>query len=201
VFISPPINTPDGEKSLSVSFGSIGDELALGNWGASEAHPKFAAAKDSIEFARLGVKRWQYYLQQNDAAVSVDDLISKATINPKAEIGFLLVAKAEWESESPILAIAWCRKTWCNHLILDFLACHPSAFDGTNRYQGVGSAMMMALSLISQKLDSPLIWGEATELSAGFYSKIVDGKHIEDHFFIKGRYLKRLQKEGLKYSV
>jgi hypothetical protein len=186
MFIAPTILTPEGPKELPISFGSAEDAEVLEAWAVDAGHSDTAAAADAVEFAKLGGKRWRYYSRRGEAARSLDDLMQRIAAAPKSEIGFLLVARPEQSTSTSMLAMAWCRRTWCNHLILDFLACHPLAFDKRSGYRGAGTAMLVAMGLISARLGTPLLWGEATEVSAGFYSKnVLGGKPVRDHFFIK----------------
>lgn len=202
MFVSPAVRIGEEQRGLPIGFASLKDAENLEQWDVVAGHPNPTAAYDAVEFARLGGKRWRYYAHLNDIAKSLVDLASKVKTEPKREVGFLLVAKLDWKSSVDGLAMAWCRRTWCNHLVLDFLACHPSVLEPKNGYGGIGSAMLVALALISKELKSPLLWGEATELSAGFYSRTaLGGKKVLDHFFIQGTHLKRLQKEGIKYAV
>lgn len=202
MFIAPTILTPEGPKELPIAFGAAEDAEVLEAWAVDEGHSDNAAAADAVEFAKLGGKRWRYYARRGEAARSLDDLTQRITAAPKSEIGFLLVARPKQATPTSMLAMAWCRRTWCNHLILDFLACHPLAFDKRSGYRGAGTAMLVAMGLISARLDAPLLWGEATEVSAGFYSKnALGGQPVQDHFFIKGRHLRRLQKDGIKYAL
>lgn len=86
--------------------------------------------------------------------------------------------------------------------MLDFLACHPFAFDPRSGFAGIGSAMLVALGLVTARLDIKLIWGEATEVSAGFYSKrVLRGKPVKDHFFIKDADLAALQQDANLFVV
>ena len=62
--------------------------------------------------------------------------------------------------------------------------------------------MLFALGLITARLDIPLIWGEATELSARFYSKrVLGGDPVTDHFFIRNEHLAALQRNGMNAAI
>lgn len=159
MFIAPTILTPEGPKELPISFGSAEDAEVLEAWAVDAGHSDTAAAADAVEFAKLGGKRWRYYSRRGETARSLDDLMQRIAAAPKSEIGFLLVARPEQSTPTSTLAMAWCRRTWCNHLILDFLACHPLAFDKRSGYRGAGTAMLVAMGLISTRLGAPLLWG------------------------------------------
>jgi len=201
VFIAPNILTPSGEHRMPIRFGVPADVDRLRVWRVGRGHGNPAAAKDSIEYAKLASKRWRYYNRRDEVAKSLSELETRCN-GTTAEIGFLLVADSNTTTGPETLAMAWCRRTWSHHLILDFLACHPFAFDPRSGYGGVGTAMLLALGLITAKLNIGLIWGEATELSAGFYSKrVLGGQPVTDHFFIRDEHLAALQRNGISVAI
>jgi hypothetical protein len=200
-FIAPNILTPSGERRMPIRFGVPSDVDRLRVWHIGRGHSNPAAAKDSIEYAKLASKRWRYYNQRDEVAKSLAELESRCA-DTKSEVGFLLVADSNSTTGPDTLAMAWCRRTWSHHLVLDFLACHPFAFDPRSGYGGVGTAMLFALGLITARLNIPLIWGEATELSAGFYSKrVLGGEPVADHFFIRNEHLAALQRNGMNVAI
>lgn len=201
-FIAPNIVTPLGIRPMPIRFGIPGDVKDLRSWRTGRSHPFPTAARDSIEYAKLASKRWRYYARRGEIAKSLSDLESRTSDDSQNEVGFLLVAESRWKNTPPTLAIAWCRRTWSHHLILDFLACHPFAFDPRSDFGGVGSAMLIALGLITARLDINLIWGEATAVSAGFYSKrVLRGQPVKDHFFIQDDNLASLKRDGIHFAI
>lgn len=189
-----PVEAPDRVHAVSIEFGSASDEKSLSRWRSPFNDAGGQSARDALEYARLAGKRWRYYSDRGEVASSIDDLHRRILGQPKAEIGFLIVARPTWTSSPRILAMAWCRRTWCHHLIVDFLATHPAA--ASRGYRGLGSSMLLSLAEAARRLAIPLIWGEATDLSASFYEKILVGQRVQDHFFINGAALNRLQKQA-----
>lgn len=186
----------------SIRFGIANDVEVLRSWRAGRTHSFPSAARDSIEYAKLASKRWRYYVRRGEIAKSLSDLRSRTSDGNQNEVGFLLVAESAWKNTPSTLAIASCRRTWSHHLILDFLASHPFAFDSRSGFAGVGSAMLIALGLVTARLHIPLIWGEATAVSAGFYSKrVLRGQPVKDHFFIRDENLAALQEDGDRFAV
>jgi hypothetical protein len=160
------------------------------------------SARDSVEYAKLASKRWRYYARRGEVANSLSNLQSLISGDTQDEVGFLLVAESVWENTPQTLAMAWCRRTWCHHIVLDFLACHPFVFDPRSGFSGIGSAMLVALGLVTARLDIHLIWGEATSVSAGFYSKrVLGGQPVTDHFFIQDTHLASLQRDGIYFAI
>lgn len=199
-FIRPPIQTQSGIAWLNIRFGTLKDAESLDSWSETPPSENSARTLDAIELATLAGKRWRYYSGRNEAASSLDDLVqrSQGTVN---EVGFLLVA--ELPGIPDVVATAWCRRTWCNHLVLDLLATNPT-FGRAQGYEGIGTAMLVALAAVTRGLTVPLIWGEATANSARFYKKSAlqeNKRDVKDHFFIRGKNLALLRKVASSYMT
>lgn len=191
---SPDILTPKGELPLRVEFGGMRDDSAIRAWREStKRQGRGRVAADAVEFACLAGKRWRYYKRRHEAAMSLHDLQQRIAEDATAEVGFLLVGRSSWKPAPAVLALAWCRRTWCNTHRARFLAAHPVALDSSAGYKGVGLAMLRSLSVVASRIHSPLIWGEATESSAPFYQKFLGEPGIRDHFFIREAALAALQ--------
>ena len=189
------IQTPSGPQQVRLEFARMGDDVEMKKWKAPRRHSRPDLAADSIELARLAGKRWRYYLRRNEAATSMEELLKKTRANSKREIGFIIIAKAIGESVSSTLGVAWCRRTWCNHLVLDFLAVHPALNDPKGGYKGMGFAMFIGIAFVAEKLECSLLWGEATETSCTFYQKLLGGTPVLDHFFFGSEALAALRRE------
>jgi hypothetical protein len=199
-FIQPPVVTPKGEQFLSVSFGDSADAERLDSWNDARSPTDMVNSRDSIEFASLAGKRWRYYAGRAENVGSIDELVLRSA-KGHDELGFLLVAKLPGSND--IIGMAWCRHTWCNHLVLDFLASHP-LYDKSSGYRRIGASMLLALGHITRCTKIPLIWGEATLASAGFYKAAAlqeNKRKVQDHFFIRGRNLANLQRDATPFVV
>lgn len=148
---------------------------------------------DALEFGKLAGKRWRYYLKRNEAALSLAELVKGIGKDSQAEIGFLVVAKATWSPRPKMLGVAWCRRTWCNHIVLDFLAAHPGTLG--RGYGGIGTALLYSVAEVAGKIGASLVWGEATSLSAPFYRRVLSSTDIFDHFFITDTALAKMRDE------
>lgn len=200
-FIAPVIKTTQGSRQLEVSFGQLSDADVLKSWNVHESHPNHQGAADSVEFAQLAGKRWRYYAARNEVVMSLEDLVKRTRDNTD-EIGFLLVGTLPETRE--ILVMAWCRRTWCHHLVLDFLATHPVVLDKKHGYGHVGTAMLLAIGVVTRRAQMPLVWGEATSGSAAFYKKSAlqgNRRKVLDHFFIRGKNLAELRKAGELFVI
>jgi len=109
---------------------------------------KMTRATDAGEFAALAAKRWFYYTREGATVASLNDLRTAIRRNERAEIAFLLVASAEWSTRYKFLALAYCRRTWCHHLVLDFLAVRPGASFANQAIYGIGAGILFGLTTL-----------------------------------------------------
>lgn len=174
-------------RFVNLVFGTPMDMRGLLRWRTSASGRSDPQVRDAMEFRKLATKRWRYYLKGNEAATSRGELKQAIRTNPSAEVGFLLMAKASWQPAIPALACCFCRRSWCHHLIVDFLAVHPKVLAGTHgRVRGVGTGMIYSLVRLADALGITTIWGEATKNSAAFYEKVLNLPEVTDHFFVHG---------------
>src|SRR2546422_2229887 len=146
---------------------------------------KMTPATDAGEFAALAAKRWFYYTREDATVASLDELRAAIRRNERAELAFLLVASAEWAKRNKFLALAYCRRTWCHHLVLDFLAVRPGVTFANQPISGVGTGMLFCLTGLASSLGMEMIWGEATASSAPFYEKVLQTRPVQDLFIIR----------------
>jgi hypothetical protein len=143
--------------------------------------------REAVEFTRLAAKRWRYYSRADEVAENFSHLRREIRHNPKCEVAFIMVATIRRESRNVPVGLAYCRRTWCHHLALDFLALHPRALDRDWQVSGVGSGIVFALVQVAKMLRIPRIWGEATVNSAPFYEKLLAVQPVQDLFLIEAR--------------
>jgi hypothetical protein len=174
-------------RSVDLVFGTPMDMRGLLRWRTSATERSDPHVRDAMEFRKLATKRWRYYLKGNEAATSLGELKQTIRAHPSAEVGFLLMAKAPWHRAAPVLGCCFCRRSWCHHLIVDFLAVHPKLLAGAGgQVRGVGTGMVYSLVGLADALGITTLWGEATQNSAPFYEKVLDLPKVTDHFFVSG---------------
>ena len=145
---------------------------------------KLPAATDAGEFAALAAKRWFYYTREGATVASLAELRAAIRRNKRAELAFLLVASAAWAKPYKFLALAYCRRTWCHHLVLDFLAVRPGLTFANQPISGMGSGILAALMDLADSLGMETMWGEATASSASFYKKVLQLPSVKDLFIV-----------------
>jgi hypothetical protein len=106
----------------------------------------------------------------------------------QTEVAGLILLKCDWFPYSEVIGLCHFRRTWCNNLVLDYLAVHPRTlgFDvhPQSKVKGIGSALLCFLSRIAVANSCDLIWGEATHISHGFYEKLFNLEAVKDLFLV-----------------
>src|SRR5439155_323115 len=183
-------------RPVNLDFGEPRDLPGLMRWRAVAAGRQDPQIHDAMEFRKLATKRWRYYLKGNEAATSFGHLRRAIRADRFAEVGFLLLAKAAWHTATPVLGCCFCRRSWCHHLIVDFLAVHPKVLAGVGgRVRGVGTGIIYSLVGLADQLGSGTIWGEATRNSAPFYERVLNLPKVTDHFFVQGETLEHCRRQ------
>lgn len=144
--------------------------------------PMQTRAADAREFARLAAKRWRHYRDTGAAAQSLPDLRRMIADDPQGEYCFHLKVTADWFPAS--LGGAMVRRTWCHHLMIDFLFVHPRISGKVMKVKGVGIQILQAICIIAQSLGCKRVWGEATRDSASFYEHHLS-RPVEDQFSLE----------------
>ena len=155
---------------------------------------KTTPATDAGEFAALAAKRWFYYTREGATVASIGELRTAIRRNERAELAFLMVASAEWAARYKFLALAYCRRTWCHHLVLDFLAVRPGLTFRNQPISGIGSGVLARLMDLADSLDTETMWGEATASSAPFYEKVLQICPVQDLFIIHREAMRGVRK-------
>lgn len=186
----------DRPRPVQLVFGGARDLHLISHWRVPAAVRGQPAVHDTIEFARLASKRHRHYLRSIPTASSMSEFEAIIAESAQAEVALLLLVRASWFGRSPILGLAQCRRTYCHHLVLEFLSVHPAVVGRLEpRVSGVGTGLLYGLAELAGRLGLKLIWGEATSYSAPFYSHVLATPGIEDHFFIRGETLERCRRE------
>lgn len=177
----------DGKLDEAIlSFAADDDIRRIKRWHIS---PKLAdnpalrsRAADACEFAQLAAKRWRHYRDTKTFATSFSHLNELISGEPNGEYCFHLKITSEWFDG--ILGAAMVRRTYCHHLMIDFLFVHPDICGKLLGIKAVGLQLLQSICVIARELGCKRIWGEATFDSALFYKRQL-GRNVEDHFSIE----------------
>src|SRR5258708_7892300 len=116
----------DGQtKPVQMRFGNDSDLAELRRWRSPARLRANPHVSDAVEDARPASKRWAYYHRNGETGTTIPQLRTAIRGNPRAEVAFMLIARASWQADPKLLGIAYCRRSWCHRLIVDFVAVHP----------------------------------------------------------------------------
>jgi hypothetical protein len=181
---------------VELVFGGERDLRSIGHWRAPASVRGQPAVRDTIEFARLASKRHRYYLRSIPTAASIAEFQSIISRNPQAEVAWMLLVHATWFDRSPILGLAQCRRTYCHHLVLEFLSVHPAIVGKLSPpVAGLGHGLVCGLAELAGLLGLNEVWGEATAYSAPFYSHVLATPGVRDRFVISGHTLDHCRRQ------
>ncbi len=187
----------DGQpKSVRMRFGNESDLAELRRWRSPARLRANPHVLDALEYARLASKRWAYYHRNGETATTLAQLRAAILRNPRAELAFMLIARATWRPDPQLLGLAYCRRSWCHRLIVDFVAVHPQVVGRVREnIRGMGTGLFNGLIQIADDLGIKIIWGEATANSAPFYEKILGSKPVLDQFHLQGEAIEHCRRE------
>ena len=178
-----PVLRSDEPAPVTLDFASHADVIAAARWripGALTGTLQSRAA-DAREFAILAAKRWRHYRDTSTAASDLPALRRMIATEPEGEFCFHLTVTAPWFTGS--LGGAMIRRTWCHHLIVDFLFVHPRISGQLEPVRGVGLGILQGICSIAHILGCRRVWGETTRDSAPFYQRRLRSA-VSDSFFL-----------------
>lgn len=176
----------DEPANVTLDFGDNRDVMSATRWRVprelEDDESMQSRAADAREYALLAAKRWKHYRDTKTAAFSLPQLEAMIAQEPEGEFCFYLKVTADWFPAS--LGGAMVRRTWCNHLMIDFLFVHPSISGKAVNVKNIGTRMLESICLIARELECRLVWGEATHDSATFYARQLGQQPVRDRFDI-----------------
>jgi hypothetical protein len=178
-----PVFVEEEPKSAVLDFANHNDVIATTRWRMPrtlvESPAMQSRAADARELAMLAAKRWRHYRTTHTIAHSLEQLRELIAANSEGEYCFHLKVTADWFPAS--LGGAMIRRTWCHHLMLDFMFVHPSISGRKVNVRGVGLALFQSVCMIARTLKCPVVWGEATRDSSTFYHRQLR-RAVKDRF-------------------
>lgn len=177
----------DGKLAQAVlSFARDKDVMTAKSWRISQKLKKnpvlMNRAMESRELSRLAAKRWRHYRESDTFAQDFKELRRMIARDPHGEFCFHLKVTAAWMPGT--LAGAMVRRTWCHHLMIDFLFVHPDICGKLVGIRTMGLQILQSVCYLARELGCKRVWGEATHDSAPFYIRQL-GREVEDYFAIE----------------
>jgi hypothetical protein len=189
-------------REVQLSFGSESELSFLRQWRLPKELLGSEPARDAREYARLATKRWRYHNRTGRITTDSSLLREAARRKSREEVAFLLLARATWQDELPVLGFAQCHRTWCGHIFLDFLSVHPRiAGKQGPRIRGLGTGILFAVCALAVETQAAVVWGETTESSVAFYRHTLGRKSLLDCLRISGRKLQWCSEEFKEIQI
>ena len=178
-----PVLRSDEPASVTLDFATHANVMAAARWRipAGLKGSLHSRAADAREFAILAAKRWRHYRDTSTAASSLSAMQRMIAADPHGEFCFHLTVTAPWFAGS--LGGAMIRRTWCHHLIVDFLFVHPRLSGQQEPVRGVGLGILQGICCVAAILGCRRVWGETTRDSAPFYQRRLRTA-VTDSFFL-----------------
>lgn len=145
--------------------------------------------QDAVDLAQLAIDVFLAHSKVRQLYVSsVEEIGTHIRDNPRNEIAGFVLMKCDWFPDSPVIGICHFRRSWCNSIILDYLASHPFSANCPKDYPhvvtGVGTAFLWFISDIARRFGCGRIWGEATHSSSSYYKKMFKLDSVEDLIWV-----------------
>ena len=184
-----PISLNRKTREARISFVSSPEFGFLEGWRKNLGKIRHPKSVDAMEFAALACKRFTAHRSIENYAEKVEDFKAHITNNPRSEVAALVFMECDWFPESSVIGVAHFRRSWCNNLILDYLAAHPWIAEKPVKYEnevkGVGTTLLYFVSRIASTLECGAMWGEATQNSCELYKDYFELEETQDLFYIE----------------
>src|SRR5882672_10895043 len=143
----------NGKKAKAkVSFAQPADFGFAKIWRESIGDDKNPFRTDAVDYAVLAIRRFEASFELGIYAKNLQDFSDHIASDSKVEVGGFVVLRCNWFPNSEIIGFSHFRRTWCNKIILDYLAVHPLIVrpkdDATHKVRGVGTALMYFITQV-----------------------------------------------------
>jgi hypothetical protein len=168
---------------------AIKDVVFVGRWREALGVTPEQIQREAVDLAELARERYVADSNVGQPYIATpEDLRKHTACDPQSEVAGLVVLKCDWLPQSDVIGLCHFRRTWCNNIVLDYLASHPLTLghsdDPRHRVKGIGSALLCFLSRLAMENSCDYLWGEATQSSCTFYMRLFKVKDVRDVFMI-----------------
>ena len=193
-----------GQRRATVVFAELHDLTFINEWRDKLGEDADTKRRDALEMAQLAIDSFLAHSKVQQIYVNSVEEIATHPIKADEHVevaGFVLL-RCDWFPDSGVIGVCHFRRSWCNSIILDYLAVHPFIAKPLDGYphivSGTGSALLWFVSDIARRHKCGRLWGEATHGSHGYYKHMFDLDAVEDLILAdKLHYLECAKKELL----
>jgi hypothetical protein len=174
---------------VAVEFATLRDMGFVEKWRETLGTSPEPIQRDAVDLAQLARDRFFADSRVGQPYIAASgDVRDHIGLDPQCEVAGLMLLKCEWFPDSEIIGLCHFRRTWCNNIVLDYLAKHPLTLgdvqDARYKVKGIGPALLCFLSRIAIDHSCDQIWGEATNSSCDFYRRFFELDQVKDLFVI-----------------
>ncbi|MBI3490885.1 MAG: hypothetical protein HY047_03705 [Acidobacteria bacterium] len=174
----------DDKRHITFVAAARRDSKMLKAWDEAARGESNPIRRDAADLAHLAFRRWREARAGLYVASTLREIQASTQNNPYAEVAVLILAKGEFLRNGRLAGLCFFRRTWCNNILIDFLAVHPLLAQNPDApVRGVGFALLYFVAHVAESLRARAIWGEATQNSAKFYAGIFK-KRVRDLFYV-----------------
>jgi hypothetical protein len=192
----------DEDRRATVVFAERKDLTFIDEWRDKLGADTDSKRRDAVDLAQLAIDSYLAHTRIQQIYINSVEEIATHPIkaDEHVEVAGFVVLKCDWFPDSGVIGICHFRRSWCNSIILDYLAVHPFIAKAPDGYphtvSGAGSALLWFVSDIARRYECGRLWGEATHGSHGYYKHMFDLDAVEDLILAdKLHYLECAKKE------
>lgn len=183
------ITLNDAPQVATIAFATNNDLGFIDVWRDKLVADSDPRRKDALDLAQLATDSFIAHSRvQLPYVNSEDEISSSIETEPRGEFAGFVMLHCTSFPDAEIVGISHFRRTWCNNIILDYLAAHPFAANPPRGYPhvlgGVGTVLLWYICNIAQLHSCGCIWGEATYDSRGYYNHVLGLKDANDLILI-----------------
>jgi len=179
-----PVQFNKEKVTAVVTFAGAKNFAFVAEWQKALGADKNPVRVDAVDLARIVAHRFEAHSEMEYYAETIGDIADHVQGNPKSEVACCVLLTCDWFPMSKVIGLAHFRRTWNNNIVLDYLTTHPFIAKPPNGFahsvRGAGLALLYFMSTVAKTYDCPLIWGEATAHSCGYYKKVFELPSVED---------------------
>lgn len=173
-------------QRVVVEFATFDDLSFVEKWREALGTNPESIQREAADLAKLAKDRYLADSGVGQLYISTaSDVRGHIARDPECEVGGFIVLKCDWFPASETIGLCHFRRTWCNNIVVDYLAKHPLTLgtkDDRHQVKGIGPALLCFLARIAVEHSCGLLWGEATHSSWPFYKKFFTLDEVKDLF-------------------
>jgi hypothetical protein len=141
------------QRRATVVFAELPDLAFIDEWRDKLGADTDSKRRDTVDLAQLAIDSYLAHTRIQQVYVNSVEEIATHPIkaDEHVEVAGLVLLKCDWFPASGVIGMCHFRRSWCNSIILDYLAVHPFIAKAPNGYphivSGAGSALLWTITI------------------------------------------------------